>query len=109
MNRLVFHIARPITVWALHFITVYALISAGCAERALLDATSTRIAVALVTLVTALVLLFWTLMAGRRIRHEEPFSATEHLSQAAWWTALISLLAVVANLWPVAMMSTCNG
>lgn len=109
MNRLAFHIARPITVWALHFIAVYALISAGCGERTLLDAATTRASVALLTLATGLLMLFWTVLAARRLRQEEPYSPSESLAQAAWWTALISLIAVVANLWPVAMMSTCNG
>jgi hypothetical protein len=31
------------------------------------------------------------------------------MEQAAWWSALISFLAILANAWPVASMPGCTG
>lgn len=109
MTRLSIHIARPVILWALHFAAVYALISAGCAARDLMDPAVLRATVAIVTLGVALVLLVWLIMAGRVRRSCDPARPEFTLAQTAWWVALISLLAVLANLWPVALMTTCSG
>jgi hypothetical protein len=100
-------IVRPVIVWALHFIALYALISAACAPRMLLDVGLMRISALVVTAATAILLLIWTVMAHRvRARSEDRARA---LASAAWWSALISLLAVVANLWPILALPTCTG
>jgi uncharacterized SAM-binding protein YcdF (DUF218 family) len=109
MTTLVFHIARPITLWALHFIAVYALISAACAPRELLDTQVMRAAAALVTLAVSVLVLAWLVGGLRTLRRTEEQDPNHPLALAAAWCAAISLLAILANLWPVATLSSCTG
>ncbi|OAN79433.1 hypothetical protein A8B78_11930 [Jannaschia sp. EhC01] len=109
MTRLTLHILRPLLLWAVHFIAIYALISAACAPRLLLEVDAIRVVATIMTAVFAVLLLVWLIRAGRvkaRMVHDDPASA---LATAAWWSLQISLLAIVANLWPIAIMTTCTG
>ena len=51
------------------------------------------------------------LIAARRDRdgHQDRRWDAPTLSQAAWWSALISLLGVFANAWPIAVLPGCTG
>jgi hypothetical protein len=109
MRRMVFWIARPITLWALHFIAVYALISAGCGPRALIEPDMLRAVTSLVTLAAALVALVFLIVAGRSLRRLGAGAAEAPLVSAAWWTAAISVLAIVINATPVVLLSSCSG
>ncbi|SDY34976.1 hypothetical protein [Citreimonas salinaria] len=109
MIRMALHVARPVILWAIHFTAIYALISAACAPRALLEPDVARATAALVTLVTGVLMLVWLVIAGRvggRLNPDEP---SRTLAQAAWWTNVIMLIAIVANLWPIAVMGSCTG
>ncbi|SDW67124.1 hypothetical protein [Roseicitreum antarcticum] len=109
MSRMVFWIARPITIWALHFIAVYALTSAACGPRALMMPETLRLLVSLVTLIPGLVLLVFLLRARRHFRQIPPDAPEAPLAGAAFWTTLIALLAVLMNVVPVAMLDSCTG
>lgn len=109
MSRMVFWIARPITIWALHFIAVYALISAACGPRALMTPEMLRAVVSLVTLIPALLLVVFLIRAKRHQRRLPPDAPAAPLAGAAFWATLIALLAVVVNVTPVAMLGSCAG
>lgn len=109
MTRLVVSVARPVTLWALHFIAVYALISAACGPRALFSPEILRATVSLVTLVTAAIMLGFLILSLRQRRGLQPDMPEAVLAQAAVWSAGISLLAILGNLWPVATLATCSG
>jgi len=109
MNPLVLHVARPITLWALHFIAIYALISAACAPRALLDTDVMRAAAALLTLGAGLLALAWLVTARRRMTRLAADAPERPLAVAAAWSAAISLLAIIVDAWPVAFLTTCTG
>ncbi|MEO0745041.1 MAG: hypothetical protein AAFU86_12775 [Pseudomonadota bacterium] len=109
MTGQVIRIARPVTLWSLHFVAIYALISAACAPRGLLEADVMRSVAAIVTAVCAIVLLAWLLLGLRMARRLADDAADRPMNVAVIWSALISLLAVFANLWPVAMLATCTG
>ncbi|WP_375257306.1 hypothetical protein [Citreimonas sp.] len=103
------HIARPVILWAVHFTAIYALISAACAPRGLLDPDVTRAAATFLTLATGLLMLVWLVRAGRLCGQLDPDEPRWTLAQASWWTVVITLFAIVANLWPIAMMGNCTG
>lgn len=109
MNPFVLHVARPITLWALHFIAIYALISAACGPRALLDTDVMRAAVALLTLAAGLLALAWLVTARRRMNRLPADAPERPLAVAAAWAAAISLLAIIVDAWPVAFLTTCTG
>ena len=109
MNALVLHVARPITLWALHFIAIYALISAACAPRAVLETDVMRAAAALATLVAGLVVMTWLVTARRRLKRLAPEARERPLAVAAVWSAAISLMAIIADSWPVAFLTNCSG
>jgi len=109
MTALVVHVARPITLWALHFIAIYALISAACAPRALLDVQVMRAVAGLVTLGAGLLVLIWLFAGSRRLRHCAASAPERPLATAAVWSATISALAILLNLWPVAILAGCSG
>ena len=104
MTRTGLSVVAPAVIWALHFAAVYALISAACAPRALIGGdTMTALAVGL-TGIAATTCLAFLIRAGRARR-----TATNGLSQAAWWSALISMVAVLGNVWPFATLPGCTG
>ncbi|MGR3496911.1 hypothetical protein [Citreimonas sp.] len=109
MTRMALHIARPVILWAIHFTAIYALISAACAPRGLLDPDVTRAAATFLTLATGLLMLVWLVRAGRLCGRLDPEEPRWTLAQASWWTVVITLFAIVANLWPIAMMGSCTG
>ena len=109
MTALVLHIARPVTVWALHFIAIYALVSAACAPRRLLDADTLPLAAGTVTLIAVLFLVIWLVTGLRRLRQSDVGRPDRLLATAAFWVAAISLLAVLANLWPIFGLTGCTG
>ncbi|MEO1788566.1 MAG: hypothetical protein AAFR34_02570 [Pseudomonadota bacterium] len=109
MNALVLHIARPITLWSLHFIAIYALISAACAPRGLIEADVMRAVSGIVTLGAAVVTLAWLIIGMRTLRQTPDEAPERPLVVAVAWTAAISLVALFANLWPVAFLATCSG
>lgn len=105
MTSTVLRAAAPVVIWALHFIALYALISAACAPRGLIAAESLAVITALVTAVAAIATLALLVIAGRSLRR----ARDPGMEQAAWWSALISLLAILANTWPVASLPGCTG
>jgi len=109
MTALAQRIALPALLWALHFVVVYALISAGCSPRALAEVDVIRGLVVVATFAAAAVSLVWLISAGRERRRAAAGSDMAALASAAWWTAMISLLAILANLWPVALLESCTG
>lgn len=112
MTRPVFWIAAPVLLWALHFAVVYALISAGCGPRALMAPEMLRVTVSLLTLVAVVAGLVLLIGAGRRQRRvaAQPDPAPDaSLAAAAYWTAVIALLAMMMNVTPVAVLSSCAG
>ena len=103
------HIARPAILWALHFIAIYALISAACAERALIG-NETMVLLALgLTAAAALLALAWLILGVVSLRRMQPASPGRPLAVATVWTAAISLLAILADLWPVVAIPGCHG
>jgi hypothetical protein len=96
--------AAPLGLWAVHFIAVYAVLSAACAPRGLIPETSLPAVIALLTAVLAIATLALLILAGRGVRRSEDRS----MERAAWWSALISLLAILANAWPVAFLPGCT-
>lgn len=94
-------LAGPPTVWAVHFIAVYALISAACAPRELIGTgwmTAGTTVLTLVCVVAALVPILWT-----------PRSGGPELAHATRWLAAISAAAVVFNALPFLFTTTCGG
>ncbi|MGP1357686.1 hypothetical protein [Roseicyclus sp.] len=106
-TRTLLRAAAPLLAWALHFSLVYALISAACAPRALMAPGTLAATVALLTAAGAIGMLALLVLAGRGLRRAE--GADRALEQAAWWSALISLLAILANVWPIAILPGCTG
>lgn len=109
MTRLVFQIARPVTLWSLHFIAIYALISAACAPRGLIEADVMRRIAVIATSLCALVVGIWLMQAVRAAGRLDETAPDRPMNVAVIWTAVISLLAIFANLWPVALLATCAG
>jgi hypothetical protein len=105
MTRASLSIFGPVLIWALHFSAVYALISAACAPRGLMAADLMAATVAILTGLAGIGCVAFLVMAQRLRRREDALS----LAQAAWWSALISLLAVLANSWPIAILPGCTG
>ncbi len=90
-------VARPVVIWTLHFILVYAALSAACAERAVASYPAAVIAVSIGTPV-ALVLAGWGLLR----RGDQPMRI------AARVTIIISLLAILFNTAPVLLLDGCR-
>lgn len=109
MNALVFHIARPVTLWGLHFIAIYGLISATCAPRGLLDGDTLRLVAGTLTLVAALFAVTWLVTGLRRLNRLPGEAPDRPLAVAAFWAAVISLVAMLGNLWPVFGLAGCSG
>lgn len=109
MTRVTRHIIWPVLLWAVHFIAIYALISAACAPRMLLDVDTIRASAAVLTVLFAIALIIGVIRIGQLRRRYDPGTSEAPLAQAAWWCVQISLLAVLANTWPLAMMTSCSG
>ena len=109
MTALVFHIARPWTLWALHFVAIYALVSAACAPRALLDPATMRAMAAAVTGAAAILALVWLIQGRRTVGRLSADAPQRPLAVAAMWSAALALLAILVDVWPIAAMSRCTG
>lgn len=103
------HILRPVLLWALHFIAVYALISAACAPRGLIEADVMRATAAVLTGAACGLVLIWAVQSQRVIRVCAAEAAERPLLHASLWSAVISGLGLLANLAPIALMTTCTG
>jgi hypothetical protein len=101
LARQITAIARPGLAWAAHFIAIYALISASCAARALID-HPTVVAGAIVATVVALALCLWSVVAA-------PKGASADLRRAAFWGGLIFALACLANAAALVLLQGCGG
>lgn len=100
-RRSVLAVIRPGIVWAVHFTAIYALISAACAPRALLDHGALLLSGGLVT-VAALVLCLLPVVFPRR-------SGPRDMIRAAFWSGLIFALAVLANAGALFFFQGCGG
>ncbi|SMH57428.1 hypothetical protein [Maritimibacter sp. HL-12] len=112
MTRLVIWTVCPILLWAVHFGVVFALISATCGPRALMTPEILRATVSLVTVFPALGVLALLVAAARRrgrIVADTALAPEASLAATAYWTATISLLAILLNAVPVAVLSSCSG
>jgi len=109
MTALAYHIWRPAVVWALHFTTIYALISAACAPRALLEVQTAQMLALAATLGAAALVLFWVGTGMRNLSRLPKDAPERSLAQAAVWAATISLVAILIDLWPMATLSSCAG
>lgn len=109
MTRLTYGIAKPVLLWALHFATIYALISAACAPRALLAQGALVTTAAVLTAAAAALQILWMWGASGGVHPARTGSDERALKQAAWWTGLISLIATLANLTPVLILPGCHG
>lgn len=94
-------IALPGLAWALHFIAIYALISAACAPRALLGFPALVIASGAVT-VAALAICLWPVLRPLR-------QAPAELARAGFWSGLIFALASLANVSALLFFQSCGG
>ena len=121
MTAQVIHILRPVLLWSLHFTAIYALISAACAPRGLMETEVARASASLVTFAMVLLGAFWLFREVRGLRrtadhafdtpdpHDPSAARDRNLQGAAIWSAAISVLAMLANLWPIAFLSSCTG
>lgn len=97
LEPLLWGIARPALTWALHFIFVYAALSATCSERAAVSYTAAAIGIGVATVV-ALVVAGWRLFRSNRTEF--------HI--AARWTTVISLVAILFSASPVLLAPACG-
>ena len=109
MRRLIHGIAKPVLLWALHFAAIYALISAACAPRALLASEHLVIAATVLTASAAVLQIFWMWGASHRRSRTRLTKDDFALLRAGWWSGLISLIAIFANLTPVLILPGCHG
>jgi hypothetical protein len=99
LGRQVWALATPAIAWTVHFIAVYALISASCAPRALLDQTMLGLSVLAVTAV-GLLFALWPLVLP---------PAGESLTRSIRWGGFIFALAIVFQALPLVFYSSCGG
>jgi len=92
-------IAAPVTIWAMHFVLVYALFSAACAPRMLMDFATLRIVVVVMTALAA-VLALLPLVTGH--------GAEPDLARAARWSGIIATLAILLQALPVLLWQSCG-
>ncbi|MGR3435921.1 MAG: hypothetical protein ACU0CO_13700 [Shimia sp.] len=92
-------VTYPAIAWAVHFVVLYAAASAVCAPRLMLPlAPFWAIAggVTVLALAVAAIPLFFT-------RRGDP-----DLALAAWWSSLISCLAIGSSILPVPFFTSCG-
>ena len=94
-------IAGPGLAWAIHFVTIYALISAACAPRALLDYPALALWGGIVT---ALMLAWclWSVLFP-------PAGNGADGQRAAFWSGCIFALAVTFNAAGLFFYQGCGG
>lgn len=96
----ILRIVGPGGVWTLHFIAVYALISAACAPRQLLQPDALLLGIAAVTVVSLSLCLLRVVLPYRRDPPE--------IRRAAFWSGLIFGLAVLANSASFLFLQNCG-
>lgn len=109
MGTLTRAIAKPVLLWALHFTAIYALISAACAPRALLEPAHLVTTAAVLTALAAILQIIWMWRLASHGRRNSLGPDAFALQRAAWWSGLISLIATLANLTPVLILPGCHG
>lgn len=95
-------LAAPITLWAIHFTVLYALVSAACSPRELL-AIPTMQTLSFVATVIALIGAGLPLLR-LPVRHDNDDMAT-----AIRLAALISVIAIVVDAIAFPFFATCGG
>jgi hypothetical protein len=98
-GRDILTLIAPATLWAVHFVAIYALISAACAPRAVIGVTTAQIAGGVAT-VLALAL---ALLAVLR-----PMPETG-LATALRWAAAIAAAAILLDGAFLFFFDTCGG
>lgn len=93
-------IARPATLWALHFIAIYALVSAACAPRGLLDIAQVHLWAGVLTGV-ALAITIWPTV--------RPPRGAPELRAAAFWAGLIFSAAILFDAAFLYLFDSCGG
>lgn len=93
-------IARPATVWALHFIAVYALVSAACAPRAMLSVAQVHVWGGILTGV-ALIGAIWSAI--------QPPKGAPEMQKAALWAGLIFSAAILFDGAFLYFFNSCGG
>jgi hypothetical protein len=101
LTRQIVAIARPGLTWAVHFVAIYALISASCAARAMIGHPTLVIAGGAVTVV-AVAACLWSVFAP-------PAGGSTDLRRAAVWGGLVFALACVANASALFLIQGCGG
>ncbi|SFQ97113.1 hypothetical protein [Poseidonocella sedimentorum] len=101
IRRSLLCVIGPGIVWAVHFTTVYALISAACAPRDLIDYPGLLLSGGLAT-VFALGLCLLPVLCP-------PRAGPPELIRAAFWSGLIFSLAVLANAGALVFFQSCGG
>ncbi|ROU03773.1 hypothetical protein [Histidinibacterium lentulum] len=97
-GRDILALVAPGLVWAVHFVLIYALISAACAQRALIGMGTVWIA-GLILTVLGVVLALWPLR----------LSNAESVRRALLWSSGIFAAAIVADGAFVLLFQTCGG
>lgn len=95
-------LAAPITIWAIHFIVLYALVSAACSPRELMPIAVMQTASFIVTII-ALVIAGLPLLR-LPVRHENDDMAT-----AIRVAALVAVIAIVVDAIAFPFFTSCGG
>ncbi|MBD3626150.1 MAG: hypothetical protein HUJ24_12430 [Rhodobacteraceae bacterium] len=93
-------IARPATAWALHFIAVYALISAACAPRLLLSIPQVHVWGGILTVI-ALGVSLWSSI--------RPPRGSPEMRRAAFWAGLIFSATILFDAAFLYFFDSCGG
>lgn len=99
--RSILSVVGPGIVWAVHFVAIYALISAACAPRHLLDHGAVLMAGGAATALSLALCLLPVAVPPRSAPHD--------LIRAAFWSGLIFAVAVLANAGALLFFQGCGG
>lgn len=95
-------LATPILTWAVHFIVLYALVSAACAPRMLMPVPVMQVATWIATVAAVVVAGVPVLFTGRQ-------EGAGAMRPAILLTVLISVIAILADALAFAFFATCGG
>ncbi|WP_306118852.1 MULTISPECIES: hypothetical protein [unclassified Roseitalea] len=95
-------LAAPITIWAVHFIALYGLISASCGPRMLMP-------IAVMQMTTFIVTVVALIGAGLPLIRVPVRHQGDDLATAIRVCALISVIAIIANALSFPFFSSCGG
>lgn len=99
-----------LTVWASAFVSLYVLLSIGCAygwEDRTLGPVSLQRAVLVANWLAHLALVVAILVWSQRRARHRAGDPDAFLARAAVWANLVALVAVIVNYAPVLPLSTC--